>query len=92
MKKIDELALVLNELKLTTFAEKYEEICKSNEIEFISQKLNSNIGNFYKFTIISPKEKVIPRVNIKIDEDNRLVLFKIIFNLLPKLELYPITV
>ena len=30
----------------TEIGEKYEEICKSNEIEFISQKLNSNIGNF----------------------------------------------
>ena len=35
----------------TEIGEKYEEICKSNEIEFISQRLNSNIGNFYKFTI-----------------------------------------
>ena len=45
----------------TEIGEKYEEICKSNEIEFISQKLNSNIGNFYKFTIISPKEKVLEK-------------------------------
>ena len=26
-------------------------------LKYIQQKLNSNIGNFYKFTIISPKEK-----------------------------------
>ena len=33
----------------------YEEICKKNNIKFISQNKNSNNGNYYKFTIISPE-------------------------------------
>ena len=45
----------------TEIGEKYEEACKSSEIDFISQKHNSNIGNFYKFTVISPKEKVLKK-------------------------------
>lgn len=33
----------------------YEEICKKNNIKFISQNENLNNGNYYKFTIISPE-------------------------------------
>lgn len=33
----------------------YEEICKKNNIKFISQNKNLNNGNYYKFTIISPE-------------------------------------
>ena len=32
---------------------------QKHQINFISQKHNLNIGNFYKFTVISPKEKVL---------------------------------
>ena len=45
----------------TEIGEKYEEACKSSKIDFISQKHNSNIGNFYKFTVISHKEKVLKK-------------------------------
>ena len=43
----------------TEIGERYEDACKSSQIDFISQKHNLNIGNFYKFTVISPKEQVI---------------------------------
>ena len=43
----------------TEIGERYEDACKSSQINFISQKHNLNIGNFYKFTVISPKEKVL---------------------------------
>lgn len=47
--------IILNKSKI---AEKYEEACKKNNIRFINQNKNSNIGNYYKFTIISPENKV----------------------------------
>jgi perosamine synthetase len=40
-------------------AGKYIEACKKNEITFINQNNNLNIGNYYKFTIISPLKKVL---------------------------------
>ena len=33
----------------------YEEICEKNNIKFINQNKNSNNGNYYKFTVISPE-------------------------------------
>ena len=33
-------------------------IKKKNNIKFIHQNKNSNIGNYYKFTIISPENNV----------------------------------
>jgi perosamine synthetase len=39
-------------------ASKYEEICKKNDVKFIKQNKDSNIGNHYKFTIISSKSEV----------------------------------
>jgi len=45
-----------NKLKI---AEKYMEACTKSKIEFIDQTKNSNIGNHYKFTIISPKKNIV---------------------------------
>jgi len=39
-------------------AKKYVEACKSNDIKFINQSEKFNIGNYYKFTIISPEKNV----------------------------------
>ena len=39
-------------------AERYIESCKKNGLQFISQNKNSNIGNYYKFTIISPDSEI----------------------------------
>tara|TARA_B100000945_G_C20407033_1_gene610588 strand:- start:128 stop:1177 length:1050 start_codon:yes stop_codon:yes gene_type:complete len=39
-------------------AQKYLETCNSLKIKYISQNTNDNIGNYYKFTIISPKKKI----------------------------------
>ena len=47
--------IILNKNEI---AEKYIESCKKNEIQFISQNQNSNIGNYYKFTIISPNNEI----------------------------------
>ena len=47
--------IILNKNEI---AEKYIESCKRNEIQFISQNQNSNIGNYYKFTIISPNNEI----------------------------------
>ena len=47
--------IILNKNEI---AEKYIESCKRNEIQFISQNQNSNIGNYYKFTIISPNSEI----------------------------------
>ena len=52
-------------LNKTEIAEKYIALCEKNEIQFIRQNQNSNIGNYYKFTIISPKEdasKIYPNI------------------------------
>ena len=38
--------------------EKYREACSLNEISFIDQRKDTNIGNYYKFTIISDNDKV----------------------------------
>ena len=47
--------IILNKNEI---AEKYIESCKKNEIQFISQNQNLNIGNYYKFTIISPNNEI----------------------------------
>ena len=47
--------IILNKNEI---AKKYIESCKKNEIQFISQNQNSNIGNYYKFTIISPNNEI----------------------------------
>ena len=47
--------IILNKNEI---AEKYIESCKRNEIQFISQNQNLNIGNYYKFTIISPNNEI----------------------------------
>ena len=47
--------IILNKNEI---AEKYIESCKSNKIQLISQNQNSNIGNYYKFTIISPNNEI----------------------------------
>lgn len=47
--------IILNKNEI---AEKYIESCKRNEIQFISQNQNLNIGNYYKFIIISPKNEI----------------------------------
>ena len=47
--------IILNKNEI---AEKYIESCKRNEIQFISQNQNLNIGNYYKFTIISPNTEI----------------------------------
>ena len=39
-------------------AQKYSEICNSCNIKYINQNGNSNIGNYYKFTIISSSKNV----------------------------------
>ena len=44
--------ILLNKSKI---GKAYEEMCKKNNIKFISQDQNLNKGNYYKFTIISPE-------------------------------------
>ena len=39
-------------------AQKYSEICKSCNIKYINQNKNSNIGNYYKFAIISKGKNI----------------------------------
>ena len=39
-------------------AEKYAETCNSHNIKFINQNKKFNIGNYYKFTIISPEKNI----------------------------------
>jgi len=39
-------------------AKKYAEACNSHNIKFINQSEKFNIGNYYKFTIISPEKNV----------------------------------
>ena len=48
--------IILNKNEI---AEKYIESCKRNKIQFISQNQNLNIGNYYKFTIISPNNEIV---------------------------------
>ena len=40
-------------------AKKYLEVCSSLNIEFINQSSDFFNGNYYKFTIISPKENIL---------------------------------
>ena len=47
--------IIKNKFKI---AKKYSETCNSCNIKYISQNENSNIGNYYKFTIISPSKNV----------------------------------
>ena len=47
--------IILNKNEI---AEKYIESCKRNEIQFINQNQNLNVGNYYKFTIISPSNEI----------------------------------
>ena len=47
--------IIKNKFKI---AEKYSETCNSCNIKYISQNENSNIGNYYKFTIISSNKNV----------------------------------
>ncbi len=47
--------IIKNKFKI---AGKYEDLCKSLKIKYINQNENSNIGNYYKFTIISPDKPV----------------------------------
>ena len=39
-------------------AKKYAEVCKSYSIKYINQNEKTNVGNYYKFTIISPEKNV----------------------------------
>ena len=41
-----------------SIAKKYAEVCNSHNIKFINQNKKSNIGNYYKFTIISPEKNI----------------------------------
>ena len=47
--------IIKNKFKI---AAKYTEVCNSLKIKYINQNENSNLGNYYKFTIISP-DKII---------------------------------
>ena len=47
--------IIKNKFKI---ANKYLEVCNSCNIKYINQNQNSNIGNYYKFTIISPDKNV----------------------------------
>ena len=47
--------IIKNKFKI---AEKYIEVCNLYKVKYINQSKNSNLGNYYKFTIISP-DKVI---------------------------------
>ena len=39
-------------------AKKYAEVCKSHNIKYINQNEKTNVGNYYKFTIISPEKNI----------------------------------
>ena len=41
-----------------SIAQKYAEVCNAHNIKFINQSEDFNIGNYYKFTIISPEKNV----------------------------------
>ena len=47
--------IIKNKFKI---ANKYSELCNSFDIKYISQNENSNIGNCYKFTIISHDKNI----------------------------------
>ena len=47
--------IISNKLKI---AKKYSEICKSLDIQYISQENNLMNGNYYKFTVISPQQNI----------------------------------
>ena len=48
--------IMSNKLKI---AEKYMDACVKSKINFIDQTKNLNIGNHYKFTIISPEKNIV---------------------------------
>ena len=47
--------IIKNKFKI---AAKYTEVCNSLKIKYINQNENSNLGNYYKFTIISPDKNI----------------------------------
>ena len=47
--------IIKNKFKI---AKKYSEACNSYNIKYINQNENFNIGNYYKFTIISSEKNV----------------------------------
>ena len=47
--------IIMNKSKI---AEKYIEVCEKKNINYISQNKNANIGNHYKFTIITPEKNI----------------------------------
>ena len=47
--------IIKNKFKI---AEKYIEACNSFKVKYINQNKNSNLGNYYKFTIISPEKAI----------------------------------
>ena len=47
--------IIKNKFKI---AAKYIEVCNSLKIKYISQNKSSNLGNYYKFTIISPDKTI----------------------------------
>ena len=47
--------IIKNKFKI---AAKYTKVCNSLKIKYINQNENSNLGNYYKFTVISP-DKII---------------------------------
>jgi len=54
--------IIKNKFKI---AKKYSETCNSCNIKYISQNKNSNIGNYYKFTIISSSKNasdLLPKI------------------------------
>jgi perosamine synthetase len=40
-------------------AKKYSEVCDTYKIKYINQNENFNLGNYYKFTIISPEKNIL---------------------------------
>lgn len=58
----DEIAVVKEYKEIIknkfSIAKKYAEVCNSYNIKFINQNEEFNIGNYYKFTIISPENNV----------------------------------
>ena len=64
-KQIIKKLLAQESIKTKQIAKKYIEICKDLNIQYISQKNNFMIGNYYKFTLISPNKKIsqlLPKV------------------------------
>ena len=54
--------IIKNKFKI---AKKYSEACNAFGVKYINQNENSNMGNYYKFTIISPEKNIsdfLPRI------------------------------